>query len=114
MRRTRRCPAIGGDYLLAVVPHFAADDFARLAIDLLLFRRELVGRRTAARGAFPAGQYLVARLRVEMTVAVDAVNADALTLGAKVRQVVAVSGIGGGHQAPAFGGRPVPLAEVRV
>ena len=53
----------------------AAPDLS-LAIDGLLFRRELLRRRSSARGALLAGQFLVACLRVEMPMPVKAVNTD--------------------------------------
>jgi hypothetical protein len=79
--------------LLAAVAHLAADYFSRLAIDGLLFRRELLRRCTATRRTLPAGQFLVARLRIEMPMPVEGVNADPRALVAEVLEIVAVGGI---------------------
>ena len=84
---------INGRDLAATVTHLAADGFARFAIGGLLFRRELLRPRPAARRAVLAGQFLVASLRVEMPVAVEAVNADALALVTEVLEIVAICGI---------------------
>ena len=77
-------PQINRSNLLAAVTHLAADHLPRLAIDSLLLRSELLRRRTAARRALPAGQFLVAHLGIEMAMAVEGMDADPFTLVAKV------------------------------
>ena len=50
--------------LLATVAHLMADLLSGVVVDLPLLWRELLGSRTTARGARPAGQLLVALLSV--------------------------------------------------
>src|SRR2546422_2254647 len=88
---------------LATVTHLMADGDARLAIDDFLLTRELLRGRSSARRAFPAGQLFVARLRIEMAMPVESVNANSLALVAKVLQIVAVGGIAGCDEALALG-----------
>lgn len=87
-----------------VVIHSATDHLPCLAIDLLLLRRELFRFRSAARRALPAGQCPVARLRVEMTMAVERANAEALTCVTEMLEVVPIRAIAGYNGALLLGG----------
>src|SRR5206468_297672 len=102
---SRLSSEIHGRHLLATVTHLVADHLARFAIALLLLLGELLRRRAAPRGAFPAGELVVSLLRVAMTMAVDAVNADPLALVAEMLEIGVVGLVAGCHQALALGER---------
>ena len=70
--------------------HLTADREPSFAIERLLFRRELLGGGTAARGALPTRQFVVARLRVKMAMAVEGVNACSVALVAEMLEIVAI------------------------
>lgn len=82
---------VHGSDLLAPVTHLMADGDTRLVIDDFLLARELLQGRPTVRRAFPAGQFLVARLGVEMPVSVKGMNSDPLTLVTKMLEVVDAS-----------------------
>jgi hypothetical protein len=48
---------------------------------------ELLRRRSASRGAFSAGELVVASLGIAMAMAVDTVNADSLALVAEMLEI---------------------------
>jgi hypothetical protein len=84
------------------VTHLVADLQPNLAIALLLLLGELLRRRSATRRTLPTGELVVAPLRVAMAIAVDAVDADPLALGAKVLEVLVVRAIARRYQALAL------------
>src|SRR5262249_15983077 len=95
--------AVDGHNLYAAVTHLMADGEAHLAIELALFGRQLLPRRAAARRAGRAGELLIARLRVEVPVPVDAVDADPLARVTEVLQVLRVGRVAGSDETLALG-----------
>ena len=60
------------------MPELVADDLARNAVEDPLPWRQQVSRRSAGRRAFPSGQLLVTRLRVQMPQPVHVAEAGGL------------------------------------
>src|ERR1700682_1878745 len=91
--------------MLAVVTELTAYREPCLAIDCPSIGREFSGPGTAARRACPAGQLLVAGLRVAVAMAVNAVDATPGTLVDEMLQVGPVGRVTGTDKALALGER---------
>lgn len=98
--------------LFATMAHLVADRLARLAIDRLLFGRELLRLRPALSRTLPAGELLVARLCVMVPVSVERVDAGSRALVSEVSEILSVCDVAGRNQALPLGYRLGLLEEL--